>query len=141
MINVDISLLFQIVNFLALVYILNLVIYKPIRSILIERREKRENLGNIISSFDSDASNMKEKISNDMRAAKSLGIKEKEEIVAKALDDEKEILSKINKKAQKDMAEIKEKIKKEALSTKDLLKKELDSFAGEISSKLLGRSV
>ena len=44
MVNVDVSLLIQIINFIVLIWVLNLVLYKPIRNILIQRKEKVANL-------------------------------------------------------------------------------------------------
>jgi len=40
----DISLVYQMINFLVLLFVLNMVLYKPIRSVLLERKAKVEGL-------------------------------------------------------------------------------------------------
>jgi F-type H+-transporting ATPase subunit b len=44
MVSVDGSIVVQIVNFLVLIWILNMVLYKPIRKILLDRKEKMTGL-------------------------------------------------------------------------------------------------
>ena len=40
----DISLVYQMINFLVLLFMLNLVLYKPIRKVLLERKAKVQAL-------------------------------------------------------------------------------------------------
>ena len=40
MVSVDGSIVLQIANFLLLIWIMNMVLYRPIRKILLERKEK-----------------------------------------------------------------------------------------------------
>jgi len=40
----DISVLYQMVNFLVLLFVLNLVLYKPIRKVLLDRKAKIEGM-------------------------------------------------------------------------------------------------
>ncbi|MBW2258970.1 MAG: hypothetical protein JRF18_00765 [Deltaproteobacteria bacterium] len=49
----DWTLILQIINFLALVFILNAVCYKPIRAILIQRKQK-------IQGFEQDIDGLKQ---------------------------------------------------------------------------------
>ena len=48
----DISAVYQMINFLILLFILNMVLYKPIRTVLLERKAKVENLeGGVEKAF------------------------------------------------------------------------------------------
>ena len=51
MINIDGSLFIQIANFLVLIWILNIVVYRPIRKILIERIARIPTEVSIASEF------------------------------------------------------------------------------------------
>ncbi|MBF0398955.1 MAG: ATPase, partial [Desulfobacterales bacterium] len=56
MIKIDASLFIQIINFLFLIWVLNLLLYKPIRNILIQRKDKIKNMETSIESSVKDAS-------------------------------------------------------------------------------------
>ncbi|RLC05527.1 MAG: ATPase, partial [Deltaproteobacteria bacterium] len=81
MVNVDGSVFIQIVNFLFLIWILNVILYKPIRNVLLQRKEKVTGLEEDISEF---AKNAKEKIdafSSGIKEARVRGVKEKDTIM------------------------------------------------------------
>ncbi|MCF6247874.1 MAG: ATPase, partial [Desulfobacula sp.] len=40
----DISAVYQMINFLVLLFVLNLVLYKPIRNVLLERKAKIDGM-------------------------------------------------------------------------------------------------
>ena len=44
MISVDVSLFIQIANFLFLIWVLNIILYRPIRGIIRQRKEKFDKL-------------------------------------------------------------------------------------------------
>ena len=55
MVSIDESVFFQIANFLLLIWVLNIVLYRPIRNILIQRRDKVNGLEEGIQTFSMDA--------------------------------------------------------------------------------------
>ncbi|NJL58849.1 MAG: ATP synthase F0 subunit B, partial [Desulfobacteraceae bacterium] len=114
MIKVDGSVVIQIVNFILLIWIMNTVLYRPIRNMLLKRKEKVDGLANAIEMCDTDAKEQDEAYSAGIRAARAKGLKEKESLTQAAEDEEKKIIAKINEKAQADLAKAKEKIAKDA---------------------------
>ncbi len=58
-----------------------------------------------------------------------------------AAEEEKELIGNINQKAQAELTKVREQIVKEADDARKMLMKEVDSFAGTISEKILGRAV
>ena len=54
MVSIDGSLIIQIVNFIFLIWILNVVLYKPIRKVLIQRKEKIAGLEQKIDTAGND---------------------------------------------------------------------------------------
>jgi F-type H+-transporting ATPase subunit b len=141
MIKVDGSLFIQIVNFLFLIWIMNVVLYKPIRNVLIRRKEKMGGLEQNIVSAVNDAREKEESFANGIKEARSRGMKKKEALIQEATQEEKRIVEEINKKAQANMMEIREKISKEAEGVQASLQKEIDSFAQAIGEKILGRAI
>lgn len=141
MIKVDGSLFIQIVNFLFLIWIMNVVLYKPIRNVLIRRKEKMGGLEQNIVSAVNDAKEKEEAFASGIKEARSRGMKKKDALIQEATQEEKKIVEEINQKAQANMMEIREKISKEATGVQASLQKEIDLFAQAIGEKILGRAI
>ncbi|MDY6792159.1 MAG: ATPase [Thermodesulfobacteriota bacterium] len=137
----DWSTLIQVVNFIFLIFILNIILYKPIRNVLIQRREKIVGLEEGIEAFDRDALEKEDSFAAGIKDARAKGFKEKEALLTAAAEEEKKIIEKINKKAQADLAEVRKKIAKDAEEAKTSLLQEIDGFANAIGEKILGRAV
>ena len=137
----DGSAIIQIINFLFLIWILNVLLYKPIRKILIQRKEKIDGLELSIENSDKDASEKDEAFTAGLKEARAKGFKEKEALMQQAMDEEKTIIAEINRKAHEELTEVRDKIKKEAEVARGSLQKEVDSFADQICQKILGRAV
>jgi F-type H+-transporting ATPase subunit b len=140
MISIDGSLFIQIINFLFLIGVLNFVLYKPIRKILIQRKEKIAGLEQSIDARNSDAKEKDDAFTSGLKEARARGMGEKEALMQTATDEEKVIIEKINQKAQADLAEVREKVAKDSESVRATLQEELDDIATAISHKILGRA-
>lgn len=137
----DWTLWVQIANFLLIVFVLNIVLFKPIRNILIQRKEKITKLEQNIETSDKEAKEKNEAFDSGIRDARAKGLSEKSVLLNEAADEEREIVDKINQKAQADLAEVREKIAKDAEAVRASLQKEIDIFASAIGEKILGRAV
>jgi F-type H+-transporting ATPase subunit b len=141
MIKIDGSLFIQIVNFLFLIWIMNVILYKPIRNVLVRRKEKMVGLEQNIASSVKDAKDKVEAFANGIKEARSKGMKEKDVLIQEAAQEEKRVVEEINKKAQANIMEVREKISREAEGVRASLQQEIDSFAKAISEKILGRAI
>lgn len=141
MVNVDGSLFIQIINFLFLIWILNSVMYRPVRNVLLRRKEKIAGIEKEIETFAKDAKQKKAAFSDGIKAARVKGIKEKDSLTQAAVNQEKAIVGKIGEKAQADLAKVREKIAQDAENVRKTLTGEMETFADEIVRKVLGRAV
>ena len=137
----DGSLLIQIANFLFTIWVLNLLLYKPIRKILTQRKEKISGYELSIETSNKDASEKNEAFAVGIKEARAKGFKEKEALMQEAVEEEKSIIAEINQKAQAELIQVREKIKKDAGIARESLQKEVDNFANQICQKILGRAV
>ena len=137
----DKSLFIQIINFLLIIWILNVLLYKPIRKILIQRKERFANLENNIDTLNKEAQDKDDAYASGIHEARSKGLGEKELLLQAAADEEKEIIDKINQKAQAELAAVREKIAKDTESVRESLQQEIDTFANAISERILGRTI
>ncbi len=140
MVDINWTVIPQIINFLILIFALNIVCYKPIRKILLERKAKVEGLTVNIDSATRESDEKDKAFGIGIREARAKGQKEKEALMQTAADEEKVIVGKIMDKAREDMAEVKAQIAKDTGEVKAALEKEVDTFADAITQKILGRA-
>ena len=140
MIKIDASIFAQIANFIFLIVVLNTVLFKPIRKILLQRKEKVNGLENNIETFMKDAGEKDDSYFASIKEARVEGLMEKETLLQSASDEEKLIIEKINQKSQADLEAVREKIAKDVEGVRANLLKEIDSFADAIKQKVLGEA-
>ena len=137
----DLSVLIQIANFIFLIWVLNLILYRPIRNVLLQRKQKISGLEESIESSNMDLQEKQEAFAAAIKEARIKGRLEKEALLNAASEQEKKMIETINEKAQADLAEVRDKIIKDAAKVRKTLLKEIDDFAESISKKILGRTV
>jgi F-type H+-transporting ATPase subunit b len=140
MVDINWTVFPQIVNFLILIFALNIICYKPIRKILLERKAKVDGLADNIETATRQSEEKDKAFSSGVRKARVKGQKEKESLLQAAGDEEKVIVGKILDRAREDMAAVKAQIAKDTDEVKAALEKEVDAFADAITQKILGRA-
>ena len=141
MISIDGSVVVQIVNFVLLIIILNYILFKPIRKILKERKEKIIGLQKGIETHQKDVKTIEASFSSGIREARAKGLKEKEALLAEASEEENRIIDEITRKAQADFEQIRAKIEADTDAVRETLQQEINAFANSIGEKILGRTV
>ena len=137
----DASVIIQIANFLFLIFALNFILYRPIRKILSDRREKIKGLE---SSTEHAAKSLQEKertLAKAIKDARARGLKEKENLVTQAEAEERKLIEAINARAQSELEQTRQKIAGEAEAVRQSLQRQVETFASEITKKILGRAV
>jgi len=137
----DWTLLLQMVNFIVLIIILNVVCYKPIRKILIERKKKIKGYEEGIQALNDDAAESQQTFRAKVGEAKSKGFQQQEALKESAHEEEKRVIEEIHQKAQADLAAVRAQIAKEAEGARISLKAEAETFSAAIAEKILGRAV
>jgi F-type H+-transporting ATPase subunit b len=140
MVDVNWTVLVQIANFVILIFILNAVLYKPIRNILLQRKAKIDGLNHKISSAGEEAEEKNQAFAAGVKQARAKGQKAKEALLQAAGDEQRELIAQINVKAKEDLDVVKRKIAEDTQAVKTALEKEIDTFANAITQKILGRA-
>lgn len=141
MIQIDGSILIQIVNFVFLIWVLNLVCYRPIRAVLRQREQTVGGYENQIKALDSETKAKDAAYEGGLKDARVNGIRKRDDLVAAAAAEEKQLIASINQKAQAEMAEIRVRIERDARKVSEALQQEIDIYVQAISQKILGRAV
>lgn len=137
----DWTVTIQIANFLFLIFVLNILLYRPIRKILKERRDKFKAMETAIDGAAKGAREKENAVAQAIREARAKGLKEKEALVHQAEEEERRLVEEINAKAQAELAEMRLKIAQEAEQAGRSLQAQVEVFAKEITQKILGRAV
>ena len=137
----DWTLFLQMGNFILLIFILNAILYKPIRQILIERKKKIQGYKEGIDTLQQDASESEKSFQAKVSEARQQGVREKETLKQTGQEEEKQITDEINRKAQAELEAVRAQIVKDAQNARRGLEKEIEVFSGTIFEKILGRAV
>jgi F-type H+-transporting ATPase subunit b len=141
MITMDITLVIQIINMFVLMFLLNGVLYKPVKKILKERSEKLQGMKADVSLCEKNAQLRQEEV--DAKMAKASGrakaALDSARAEAQAAGDAK--LAGIKAEADADKSKQLADISSQIESAKKSLQDNLDGFAADMASKILGRSL
>ena len=88
----DITVFIQIVQFLFLLFVLNMIFYRPIRRILSQRSDKEKDLYENIEGFRKKSDQYLKDLEENYKGARGEGFKEKDILKQAGTETEKEIL-------------------------------------------------
>ena len=141
MINLDMSFVFQLVNFLVLVLLLNVFLFKPIRKQLADRNEQINGAKVKSAAVDKEVQEKLAAYEARMREIRAGAADERGVLKKEAQQQEAAILEKARAEASQQLASIKAKVAQEAGEARRLLKESAETLSSEICQKVLGRSL
>ena len=141
MLQIDYTLFIQIANFLILLLVLNIFLFKPIRGILKKRNEETSQLKNVIEDFHNRAEQNENGLEKNKILAQKEGQAEKGNLKAKGLEQEKGILQEAGASAETRIGKAKEEMEVKIAKVRKALEVQITQFSGELAEKILGRSV
>ncbi len=141
MINLDYAFILQMINFLVLLVVLNLFLFKPIRKILANRQSEINGARARAVEVDKDVQEKMAQYEARLREVKGKASEERNALKKDAQIEESKVLELARKEAADSLAAIKSKVVKEAADARELLKEQARSLSLEICEKVLGRSL
>lgn len=141
MIELDWTLLLQAANFLILLLVLHLMLYRPILDILRRRRETIDGSLQRAKDLESQTAEKMARYQERLQEAKQKGSQEKMKLRQEAAAEEARMLSEAHENASEQLQTIKSRIASEADRARQTLKSETEALAAQIASKVLGRAV
>ena len=141
MISLDSTIFIQIVNFLLLIVILNILLYKPILSIIDQRKKRLEASDDEIKGLNATVDQKAAEYEEKLRQAKQKALEEKNGILKEAADQAKEIIEARRNKIPAMMSEFQDRVTREVNGARTILKNQSEKISREIAEKVLGRSL
>lgn len=141
MINLDLAFVIQLINFLVLVLVLNVFLFKPIRKVLSERQGEISAAKLRAEGVDRDVQDKMAQYEAKLREVKAKASDERSALIKEAQVEETSIVDKARKEATDSLASIKSRVAKEAAEARTLLQEQSRLLSVEICEKVLGRSL
>ena len=141
MIDIDISLLYQLINFIVLLIALNFILFKPIRQIMQEREQGISSALEDAKAAQNRMQSLLENYNASLAESKQKATSAYNAIYQQGLDAQRDMISAERTKAGEMLDKARAEIAAAANSARADLKKEAERLSQDITSKLLGRAV
>jgi len=137
----DYTLLVQMGLFLSLIFVLNILLYKPILSIIDRRKKQLEQSENEIKLFNESVEKRVAEYEEKLRQAKIKGSELKKEIIQEGVNQAKNIVDVVRNEIPVIAQKFQQEMDKEVERAKLILDSHSKKLSLEIARKVLGRSV
>jgi F-type H+-transporting ATPase subunit b len=141
MINPDITLIIQMINFLILLFVLNLILFRPIRSIMKQRNQLIQNFNSDITSLTDDAQDSMERFERKVLEAKKEGMAKINKMKGEGEQEEAELIAATNTEVQAKIQEARKKVASDIQEARTELQAQVQAFSVAVTEKVLERSI
>ncbi len=141
MIEVDKTLLIQVVNFLVLMFVLNVILYKPIMKIMDSRQKRIDDANEEVRELDETVQEKVADYEERLRRARAEAMEQREAIKNEGTEKATEIIGQARAEVGEMIQGFKTKVAAEKEEARQVLHRQTRRIALEISEKVLGRSV
>jgi F-type H+-transporting ATPase subunit b len=140
-IQLNFTLFIQLINFLALLFILNAILYKPIMAKMREREAQIKKDREKALELEENVRLQEGQHQEALTKARQTAAQEKAALIAEAKKEENAILEKARAEASRIVDDMKAAIQTEANEVRKTLKAQMTPLAESITEKILGRAV
>jgi F-type H+-transporting ATPase subunit b len=141
MIDIDWTLYAQIINFLLLVFLLNVVLFRPIRKALRDRQAKLFAQETEINVLTDKGRSLEDEVKEELAAARRAGAGARETLKQEGAQAEATLLEEVKRQVELEWGTVEKKIKADMAKARASLQKQAQSFAQLLATKILGREL
>jgi F-type H+-transporting ATPase subunit b len=141
MIDIDWTLYAQIINFLLLVFLLNVVLFRPIRKALRDRQAKLLAQETEINVLTDKGRSLEDEIKEELAAARRAGAGAREALKQEGAQAEATLLEEVKRQVETEWGTVEKKIKADMAKARTSLQKQAQTFAQLLATKILGREL
>jgi F-type H+-transporting ATPase subunit b len=140
-VSLDSTILIQMINFLILIFILNLLLYKPILGIMDKRKKRFQDTEDEIKSINLTIEERMAAYEEKVRLAKMDALNQKNDILKEGSDQAKTMIDAARGEIPGMMEEFHGKMNREVTDARRILTDQSRKISVDIAEKLLGRSI
>ncbi|MBN2284083.1 MAG: ATP synthase F0 subunit B [Deltaproteobacteria bacterium] len=141
MIDLNYTLWIQMVNFLVLIFILYVLLYKPILNIIDKRESVIDESKERVRSLEQAAGDKMAQYDEQLRQARSEAAGQRDELKEEGSQTAKQIMQAARNEIAETISDLKAKMEREREEARAILREKTKDIALEISEKVLGRGV
>ena len=141
MVSLDYTILIQMINFLFLLFVLNLLLYKPILGIMDKRKKSFQDTEDEVKRINLTIEERMAAYEEKVRLAKLDALNQKNEILKEGSEQAKSVIDAARGEIPGMMDQFHEKMNKEVTEARRVLTGESGKISVDIAEKLLGRSI
>lgn len=141
MLEINATLFVQIANFLILLFLLNLILYRPIRRVLSQRGQEMGSLEEAAEGFKGKALQHEKALQEGLMELRKEGFKEKEGLKGAGLQEEKGVLHEAASLAEGRLGKARDEIQNRMVEVRQSLQSQVEGLSKELAEKILGRSI
>ena len=141
MVDIDISLLYQIINFLVLLVALHFILFKPILGIMQERQQTVSGAFTESKSAQEKVQALLEQYNTSLAESKQRATAAYSALYQQGLDAQRDMIAAERTKASELLDKARGEIEAASTAARAEIRKEAEMLSQDISSKLLGRAV
>ena len=141
MIKLDWTLLLQFANFMILLVVLNVLLFKPLRAVLAARKTTIDGDLARARATEAQIQTQVAEYEAKLQEARQRGGQERTALRQAAVAEEARLLGAANEAASRRLQELKGQVADEAATARQALRSETEVLARQIAGKVLGRSV
>jgi len=141
MIDINVTLLIQLANFIVLLIALNFLLFKPIRQVMLEREQGISSAFGDAKAAQERMQSILERYNASLAEAKQKAVTTYATIYQQGMDAQRDLISAERAKAGEMLDKARAEIASESTGARADLKKEAERLSQAITSKLLGRAV
>jgi F-type H+-transporting ATPase subunit b len=140
-VSLDYSLGIQIINFVLLIFILNVLLYKPLLGMIDKRKKQFEESEAEIKRLRETVDRKMAAYEEKLRQAKVVAIEQKNEIIRQGAEEAKAVIDAVRAEIPALMEQFQTRMEGEIGEAKRLLTNQSQKLSVEIAEKVLGRSL
>jgi F-type H+-transporting ATPase subunit b len=141
MVNLDYTMLVQMVNFILMIFILNAILYKPILEMIDKRKEQMDKSDREVKRLREEVEQKLAEYEEKVRLAKLEALEQRNAIVKEGADLAKSTIEAVRSEIPVLMEQFNAKMGKEVEAARAILLSQSRKISLEIAEKVLGRSI
>ncbi|MHB8907895.1 MAG: F0F1 ATP synthase subunit B family protein [Syntrophales bacterium] len=141
MVSLDYSLGIQIINFVLLIFILNVLLYKPLLGMIDKRKNQFEESETEIRRLQETVEQKMAAYEEKLRQAKAAAAEQKNEIISQGADEAKAVIEAVRAELPGLMEQFQLRMEREIGEARKILTDRSQNLSVEIAERILGRSL
>ena len=137
MLDLNITLVFQLVNFFIAIFVLNILLLRPIREIIKKRNGVMDNLASEADSFESQAAERLANYEAELARARQDAGLTREEGRNAGLTEQQGIVGTAQKSARDILADTRRSLRGQAEATLSELRNQVSDFSARLADRLI----